>query len=62
MIPLVCVDRNYWTQVINFDVLLHAGVIAPADFRLLRFAEDAEEAWQELASSIRAPVIDAPEL
>ena len=39
-----------------------AGVISPADLSLLRFAEDAEEAWQELASSIGAPVIDAPEL
>src|SRR5215475_3899660 len=63
LIPLVCVDRSYWTQVINFDALLDAGVIAQPDFRLLRFAEDAEEAWQELASSIRStPVIDAPEL
>jgi predicted Rossmann-fold nucleotide-binding protein len=66
-IPLVCVDRSYWTQVIDFDVLLHSGVISPADFQLLRFAEDAEGAWQELASaSIRAanvaPAIDAPEL
>src|SRR5262245_36446622 len=63
LIPLVCVDRSYWTQVINFDALLDAGVIAPPDFRLLRFAEDAEEAWQELASSIRStPVIDVPAL
>ena len=62
LIPLVCVDRNYWMQVINFHALLHAGVISPADLSLLRFAEDAEEAWQQLASSISAPVIDAPEL
>jgi uncharacterized protein (TIGR00730 family) len=54
-IPLVCVDRSYWTRVINFDVLLNAGVISPADFQLLRFAEDAESAWAELAAaSIRA--------
>src|SRR5262245_54458704 len=30
-IPLVCVDRSYWSQVVNFDVLLDAGVISPAD-------------------------------
>src|SRR5499425_237496 len=42
LIPLVCVDRSYWTQVINFDALLDAGVISPADLRPLRFAEDAE--------------------
>jgi uncharacterized protein (TIGR00730 family) len=63
LIPLVCVNRSYWTQVVNFDALLDAGVISPADFKLLRFAEDAEEAWQALASSIRStPVVDAPEL
>jgi hypothetical protein len=37
-------------------------VISPADLSLLRFAEDAEEAWQELASSIGAPAVLAPEL
>jgi hypothetical protein len=38
-------------------------VISPADLRLLRFAEDAEGAWQELASNICATAIDdAPEL
>jgi uncharacterized protein (TIGR00730 family) len=50
-VPLVCVDRSYWTQVINFDMLLNAGVISPEDFRLLRFAEDAESAWEELAAA-----------
>jgi predicted Rossmann-fold nucleotide-binding protein len=50
-VPLVCVDRSYWTQVINFDMLLNAGVISPEDFRLLRFAEFAESAWEELAAA-----------
>jgi len=49
-IPIVCVDRDYWTRAINFDLLLEAQVISPADFQLLRFAEDAEGAWQELAA------------
>jgi predicted Rossmann-fold nucleotide-binding protein len=44
-IPVVCVD--------NFDVLLDAGVISPTDFALLRFAQDAEGAWQELAAACR---------
>ncbi|HEY7666222.1 MAG TPA: LOG family protein [Xanthobacteraceae bacterium] len=51
IIPIVCVDRRYWTQVINFDALLEAGVIAPADMQLLRFADDAEEAWQALTAA-----------
>jgi uncharacterized protein (TIGR00730 family) len=47
-IPIVCIDRSYWTKVVDFDALLDAGVIAPADLRLLRFADDAEGAWEEL--------------
>ena len=63
-IPIVCVDRNYWTRTVNFDVLLDAGVISPADFALLRFADDAESAWQALVDAgIQAasagPVTDA---
>jgi uncharacterized protein (TIGR00730 family) len=50
-IPLVCVDRSYWSQVVNFDVLLDAGVISPADFAILRFADDAEGAWRELVAA-----------
>jgi uncharacterized protein (TIGR00730 family) len=63
-IPIVCVDRSYWTKVVDFDVLLDAGVIAPADVRLLRFADDAEGAWGELvAAGIRdANVGVAPSL
>ena len=62
-IPIVCVDRNYWTQVINFDMLRDAGVISPADIRLLRFADDAEGAWQELlAAGIGAANVGARRL
>jgi uncharacterized protein (TIGR00730 family) len=50
-IPMVCVGRQYWTQVVNFEALLDAGVISLADFRLLRFADDAESAWQELVAA-----------
>jgi predicted Rossmann-fold nucleotide-binding protein len=50
-IPIVCGDRDYWTRTINFDLLLEAQVISPADFHLLRFADDAESAWQEFAAA-----------
>jgi uncharacterized protein (TIGR00730 family) len=50
-VPIVCVDRNYWTQIINFDALLGAGVISPADVRLLHFADDAQAAWDALTAA-----------
>ncbi|MGA7487502.1 MAG: LOG family protein, partial [Xanthobacteraceae bacterium] len=51
IIPIVCVDRDYWTRIVNFDALLEAGVIAPADFEILKFADDAEGAWQALVAA-----------
>jgi uncharacterized protein (TIGR00730 family) len=60
-IPIVCVDRSYWTKVVDFDALLDAGVIAPADIRLLRFADDAGGAWKELlGAGIRSAHVDPP--
>lgn len=54
-IPIVCLDPDYWTRVVNFDALLEDGMISPADFETLRFADDAEGAWQELiAAGVRA--------
>jgi uncharacterized protein (TIGR00730 family) len=54
-IPIVCLDRAYWTRVVNFDALLEDGMISPPDFETLRFADDAEGAWQELiAAGVRA--------
>ena len=48
-IPIVLVDRAYWTSVINFDVLLEFGMIEPSDFDLFTFADDAESVWKAVA-------------
>jgi hypothetical protein len=45
-IPIVLFDEAYWRRVINFDALVEAGMIEPADLRLFRFAETAEAVWQ----------------
>jgi uncharacterized protein (TIGR00730 family) len=48
-IPIVLMDQNYWSKVVNFRHLAHEGMIAPEDLQLLSSAEDAESAWSELA-------------
>src|SRR5271156_4647604 len=48
VIPVVLVDRHYWTRVINFAALVEEGTIAPADLDLFSYADDAEGAWREL--------------
>ncbi|HEY1746366.1 MAG TPA: LOG family protein [Xanthobacteraceae bacterium] len=47
-IPVVLVDKAYWTGVINFTALVDEGMIAPFDLDLFSYADDAESAWHEL--------------
>jgi predicted Rossmann-fold nucleotide-binding protein len=49
-IPVVLVEKSYWTRVISFDTLLAEGMVAPADLELFSYADDAEGAWQELVT------------
>jgi hypothetical protein len=42
-------------------MLLNAGVISPTDFQLLRFAEDAESAWEELAAAVIRAATASPD-
>ena len=46
--PILCYDRKYWTQVINFQSLADNGMIDPSDLDTLCFADSVEEAWQAL--------------
>jgi uncharacterized protein (TIGR00730 family) len=47
-VPVVLVDKAYWTSVIGFDALVEHGMIAASDLALIGFAEDAEGVWAEL--------------
>ena len=47
-IPVVLFDEAYWRSIINFDALVAAGMVAPADLDIFRFAETPEQIWSEL--------------
>src|SRR5580658_10760253 len=47
-IPIVLVEKPYWTRVINFTTLVEEGMTAQADLDLFSYADDAEGAWHEL--------------
>lgn len=47
-VPIVLVDKAYWTSVIGFEALVEHGMIAREDLDLIGFAEDAEGIWAEL--------------
>src|SRR5690349_19889596 len=46
--PVVMMDRDYWSKVINFEHLAREGMIDRADLELFSTADDAEGAWSEL--------------
>jgi uncharacterized protein (TIGR00730 family) len=47
-IPIVLVSRYYWDNVLNFDFLISEGVISEEDTALFLYAEDANEAWENI--------------
>ena len=48
--PILLFGRDFWSRLINFDVLIDTGMISPEDVHLFRYVETAEEAWAVLES------------
>jgi uncharacterized protein (TIGR00730 family) len=46
--PVLLFGRDFWTRLINFDLLVDTGMISALDLDLFRFVETAEEAWSVL--------------
>ncbi|MEO8280798.1 MAG: LOG family protein, partial [Ideonella sp.] len=42
--PILLFGRDFWTRLIDFDVLVESGMISAGDVDLFRFVETAEEA------------------
>ena len=43
--PILMFGREFWTRLINFELLIETGMISPGDEQLFHFVESAEEAW-----------------
>lgn len=48
--PILLFGREFWRRLINFELLVETGMIAPGDEKLFHYVETAEEAWALLAS------------
>jgi uncharacterized protein (TIGR00730 family) len=46
--PILLFGREFWSRLINFDLLIETGMISPGDVHLFRYVETAEEAWAAL--------------
>ncbi|HJQ97586.1 MAG TPA: TIGR00730 family Rossman fold protein [Candidatus Polarisedimenticolaceae bacterium] len=47
-LPIVLVGRPFWERAIDWKYLVGEGFVDPADIRLFRFAETAQEAWDHI--------------
>lgn len=43
--PILLFGRDFWTRLINIELLLETGMISPGDEQLFHYVETAEEAW-----------------
>ncbi len=50
-VPVILFDEQFWRRLINFDLLVEEGLIAPQDLALIQFVDSAEEAWQAICNS-----------
>ena len=44
-LPILLFGKEFWERVVDFNALVEEGVIAPHDLDLIRWTEDANEAW-----------------
>jgi uncharacterized protein (TIGR00730 family) len=47
--PILLFGREFWSRLMNFDLLIETGMIHAADVGLFKFVETAEDAWTCLA-------------
>jgi len=47
-IPVVLVGREFWEKLIDWQLLVDEGLIAPEDIRLFTWAETGAEVWQKV--------------
>ena len=43
--PILLFGREFWTRLIDFQLLIDTGMISPQDVQLFHYVESAEEAW-----------------
>lgn len=62
--PILLFGREFWSRLIDFELLVDTGMINPEDVRLFHYVESAEEAWAllEREYGFDAPVTQTGDL
>ena len=43
--PVVLFGREFWEEIINWDLFVERGLISPEDLDIFRFCDSAQEGW-----------------
>jgi uncharacterized protein (TIGR00730 family) len=47
-VPILLFGTDYWTRLINMDVLVEEGTISAEDLKLFRYVDTPEDAWKAI--------------
>ncbi len=47
-IPVILFGRDYWDNLVNWEMFVEEGTIAPEDLNLITYAETAKEVWEQI--------------
>ena len=49
-VPILLFGRDFWSRVIDFEVMAEEGLINADDLGLFHWVESAEQAWTKIVS------------
>lgn len=61
-IPILLYDREYWTRLINFDLMVDYGFISPEDLDLIHFFSTPEEGFHYLKKRLVKMIDDVNDI
>jgi len=61
-IPILLYDRDYWTRLINFDLMVDYGFISPEDLNLIHFFSSPEEGFLYLKKRLVKMIDDVNDI
>lgn len=61
-IPILLYDRDYWTKLLNFDMLVDYGFISPEDLDLIHFFSSPEEGFLHLKKRLVKMIDDVNDI
>ena len=48
-IPVILFGKDYWDRLVDWDMFVEEGTIAPDDLKLITYAETATEVWEQVS-------------